>query len=93
MRSSTRLEAQGVAVLLAGMRAPPNLGRAYGDAFEAVFPRLAERYGVPLYPFFLEAWPARRAQPARWHPSHRRGIEIIVERILPTVTDWLERTG
>jgi acyl-CoA thioesterase I len=90
----TRLQAEGVAVLLAGMRAPPNLGRTYGDAFEAVFPRLAERHGVPLYPFFLEgvAGKAELNQPDGIHPT-AAGIEVIVERILPTVTDWLERTG
>jgi acyl-CoA thioesterase-1 len=90
----TRLQAEGVAVLLAGMRAPPNLGRTYGDAFEAVFPRLAERHGVPLYPFFLDgvAGRAELNQPDGIHPT-AAGIEIIVERILPTVTDWLERTG
>ncbi|MGH6902253.1 MAG: arylesterase [Geminicoccaceae bacterium] len=90
----TRLQAEGVAVLLAGMRAPPNLGRTYGDAFEAVFSRLAERHGVPLYPFFLDgvAGKAELNQPDGIHPT-AAGIEIIVERILPTVTDWLERTG
>jgi acyl-CoA thioesterase-1 len=90
----TRLQAEGVAVLLAGMRAPPNLGRTYGDAFEAVFPRLAERHGVALYPFFLDgvAGKAELNQPDGIHPT-AAGIEIIVERILPTVTDWLERTG
>jgi acyl-CoA thioesterase-1 len=89
-----RLRAEGVAVLLAGMRAPPNLGRTYGDAFEAVFPRLAERHGVALYPFFLDgvAGKAELNQPDGIHPT-AAGIEIIVERILPTVTDWLERTG
>jgi acyl-CoA thioesterase I len=90
----TRLQAEGVAVLLAGMRAPPNLGRTYGDAFEAVFPRIAERHGVPLYPFFLDgvAGQAELNQPDGIHPT-AAGIEIIVERLLPTVTDWLERTG
>jgi acyl-CoA thioesterase I len=90
----TRLQAEGVAVLLAGMHAPPNLGRAYGAAFEAVFPRIAERRGVALYPFFLDgvAGKAELNQPDGIHPT-AAGIEIIVERILPTVTDWLERTG
>jgi acyl-CoA thioesterase-1 len=90
----TRLQAEGVAVLLAGMRAPPNLGRAYGAAFEAVFPRIAERHDVALYPFFLDgvAGKAELNQPDGIHPT-AAGIELIVERILPTVTDWLERTG
>ena len=36
------------------MRAAPNLGGDYQAAFDAIYPRLAEKYGVPLYPFFLD---------------------------------------
>jgi acyl-CoA thioesterase I len=87
-----RLRADGVAVLLAGMRAPPNLGRTYGEAFERVFARVAERHGVPLYPFFLDGVAGDPAlnQGDGIHPT-AAGIEVIVERILPTVTDWLDR--
>ena len=42
------LTERGVAVLLAGMLAPPNLGPDYGREFKAVFRRLADRYAVPL---------------------------------------------
>jgi acyl-CoA thioesterase-1 len=89
-----RLREDGVAVLLAGMLAPPNLGRTYGQAFEAAFARVAERHKVPLYRFFLEgvAGDPRLNQPDGIHPT-AEGIAVIVERILPTVTDWLERTG
>jgi acyl-CoA thioesterase I len=89
-----RLRDEGVAVLLAGMLAPPNLGRTYGEAFEAVFARVAERQDVPLYPFFVEgvAGNPDLNQPDGIHPT-AAGIAVIVERILPTVTDWLERTG
>jgi acyl-CoA thioesterase-1 len=89
-----RLTDEGVAVLLAGMRAPPNLGRSYGDAFETVFSRIAERYEVPLYPFFLDgvAGEVELNQPDGIHPT-AEGIEIIVERMLPTVTAWLEQAG
>ena len=60
----SRLQADGVAVLLAGMLAPPNLGRTYGEAFAAVFSAVAERHDVPLYPFFLDGRRRRsRAQP------------------------------
>jgi acyl-CoA thioesterase-1 len=90
----SRLRNDGVAVLLAGMRAPPNLGRAYGEVFEAVFARVAQRHDVPLYPFFLEgvAGDPGLNQPDGVHPT-ADGIAIIVERILPAVTAWLERTG
>jgi acyl-CoA thioesterase I len=90
----SRLRSDGVAVLLAGMLAPPNLGRTYGEAFEAVFARVAERHDVPLYPFFLDgvAGDPELSQPDGIHPT-AEGVAIIVERILPTVTDWLEGTG
>jgi acyl-CoA thioesterase-1 len=90
----SRLRADGVAVLLAGMRAPPNLGRSYGEAFERVFSRVAERHEVPLYPFFLDgvAGDAALNQQDGIHPT-AEGIEVIVERILPTVTGWLDQTA
>ena len=89
----SRLRADDVAVLLAGMRAPPNLGRTYGEAFEAVFPRVAERHDVPLYPFFLDgvAGAPELNQGDGIHPT-AEGIAVMVERILPTVTAWLERS-
>jgi acyl-CoA thioesterase-1 len=88
-----RLRADGVAVLLAGMRAPPNLGRTYGEAFEAVFSRVAERHDVPLYPFFLDgvAGAPELNQGDGIHPT-AEGIAVMVERMLPTVTDWLEQS-
>jgi acyl-CoA thioesterase-1 len=90
----SRLRDEGIAVLLAGMLAPPNLGRTYGEAFAAVFARVAERHEVPLYPFFLDgvAGAAELNQPDGIHPT-AEGIAIIVERMLPMVSDWLERTG
>ena len=36
------------------MRAAPNLGADYGQAFERIYPELAAKYGVLLYPFFLD---------------------------------------
>ena len=44
----------GARVLLAGMKLPPNYGPEYTEAFEALFPALAERHGVALLPFLLE---------------------------------------
>ena len=87
-----RLQAEDVPVLLAGMRAPPNLGRSYGEAFEAVFPRVAERNDVPLYPFFLDGVAGDPAlnQGDGIHPT-AKGVAVIVERILPAVTEWLDQ--
>lgn len=49
-----RQERPAVRILLAGMKAPPNMGPDYSRAFEAVFPRVAERNGIALWPFLLE---------------------------------------
>lgn len=43
-----------IRILLAGMRAPPNMGQDYARAFEAVYTRLAERNKIARWPFMLE---------------------------------------
>ncbi|WP_316975854.1 arylesterase [Shumkonia mesophila] len=82
----TRAKAQGLKVLLTGMKAPPNYGRDYAAEFDAMFPRLAARHGVPLYPFFLDGVAAERSlnQADGLHPTPA-GVAVIVERILPYV--------
>jgi len=42
------------ALVVAGMRLPPNLGPEYAEGFRAIFPRLARRHGATLIPFLLE---------------------------------------
>jgi acyl-CoA thioesterase-1 len=81
-----RFSQSGVPVLFTGMYAPPNLGRDYGREFNAVFPRLAEKHGVLFYPFFLDgvAAEADLNQADGIHPN-ARGVDIIVERLLPSV--------
>ncbi len=80
------LRERGIRVLLAGMLAPPNLGREYGDEFNSVFPRLAAEHGVALYPFFLDgvAGDPSLNQPDGLHPN-ADGVAEIVRRILPAV--------
>ena len=81
-----RLRARNIAVLLAGMRAAPNLGEDYARAFDSIYPRLAEKYGVPLYPFFLDGIagnPALQLQDGM-HPN-AKGVEKMIEAVLPTV--------
>jgi len=79
-------------VLLAGMRAPPNLGPDYGREFEAIFPRLAARHGTLLYPFFLDGVAADPDlnQSDGMHPN-RRGVDVIVARIRQSVEKLLDR--
>jgi acyl-CoA thioesterase-1 len=81
-----KLRAAGARVLLAGMRAAPNLGPDYGGAFERTYAELAERYEVPLYPFFLEgvATDPKLNLADGMHPN-AAGVAEIVRRILPHV--------
>ncbi|RVU14053.1 arylesterase [Methylobacterium oryzihabitans] len=88
----TRLKARGIPVLLAGMKAGRNLGPDYVARFDAIYPALAQKHGLVLYPFFLDGVAGERslALPDGLHPT-RAGVERIVQGILPTVEDFLKR--
>ena len=89
-----RLTEEGLPTLLAGMYAPPNFGPAYVASFNRIYPELAETYGVPLYPFFLDGVATDPAlnQGDGIHPN-AAGVREIVRRILPAVIDVLEESG
>ncbi len=81
-----KLRDAGVRVLLAGMRAPPNLGDDYARVFDGLYADLAAKYNVALYPFFLDGVAAVPAlnQSDGMHPN-AAGIDTIVDRIAPYV--------
>ena len=85
-----RLGQRHIAVLLCGMRAAPNLGAEYGAAFARIYPDLAAKYGVILYPFFLDGVAADLSLTQRdgLHPNGA-GVGVIVERILPKVRELI----
>ena len=88
----TRLADRKIPVLLIGMRAAPNLGPDYQKAFDAIFPGLAAKFGVPLYPFFLEGV---AADPSLllddgMHPN-AAGIDRMVAAITPQIAALLLR--
>jgi acyl-CoA thioesterase-1 len=87
----TKLKAAGVTVWLAGMLAPRNFGPEYTRQFDGLYKRLAEKYNVPLYPFFLDgvAQDAALNQADGIHPNPK-GVDIVVERLLPFVTRNLD---
>ena len=80
------LRARHIPVLLAGMRAAPNLGAPYVRRFDAIYPELASKYRVPLYPFFLDGVTLHPdlQLPDRLHPT-ARGVAVMVRGILPAV--------
>ncbi len=81
-----KARAAHVATLLTGMRAAPNLGADYQRRFDAIYPDLAKRFGVALYPFFLDgvAGDPKLNQSDGLHPT-REGVDKIVAAILPAV--------
>jgi len=87
-----RLTQRHIAVLLCGMRAAPNMGADYANAFERIYPELAAKYGVLLYPFFLDGVAADLSltQQDGMHPNPA-GVAVIVQRILPKVEELIDR--
>ena len=88
-----KLKAANIKVLLTGMRAPPNFGSAYTEAFDSVFVRLAERHKVAFYPFFLDGVAANPQlnQADGIHPNEA-GVNTVIDRILPTVLSLLAQS-
>ena len=82
----SRIHKDGMPVLIAGMMAPPNLGRDYGDRFNPIFAKIAKDQDVLLYPFFLDGVAAvpNLNQADHMHPLPA-GVKIIVQKILPSV--------
>ena len=90
-----RLQARKIAVVLAGMRSIANWGEAYANEFQAIYPDIARRFGVSLYPFFLEGVAGDRELTLRdgMHPN-TAGVEKIVAGFAPFLeTALTERFG
>lgn len=86
-----RLKAEGVTILLAGMKIPPNYGQAYTDEFSTMYEKLAKKYNVTLMPFFLEGVALRPhlTQPDGIHPT-AEGYQIIADNVLENLVPLLE---
>lgn len=85
-----RLKERGIAVLLAGMMAPPNMGADYAARFNPIYPELAEKYGLELYPFFLDGVVTDAALKLEdgMHPNGN-GVGTMVEKALPVVERFI----
>jgi acyl-CoA thioesterase-1 len=88
----TEVKARGLLILLAGMEAPPNMGKDYATAFRALYADLAQRYDLVFYPFFLDgvALDDRLTLDDGMHPN-AQGVARIVQGILPKVEELLAR--
>lgn len=88
-----RIKAKGVDVLLAGMKAPGNWGPEYQAAFNVIYPELAAKHAVALYPFFLEnvlGGASDLTMDDGLHPTEK-GVAEIVRNILPDVEAMIKR--
>ncbi|EJC81678.1 lysophospholipase L1-like esterase [Rhizobium leguminosarum bv. trifolii WSM2297] len=85
-----RLKERGIAVLLVGMMAPPNMGADYAARFNPIYRKLSEKHGVPLYAFFLDgvALDAGLKLEDGMHPN-TQGINVMVGKMEADVTNFV----
>lgn len=88
----------GVPVLLIGMKAPGNYGRDYQQAFDAIYPELAEEFGVLLVDNFFAGILGEENDPAAMRPflqadgihPNTEGVGRIVADLGPRVLELLK---
>jgi acyl-CoA thioesterase-1 len=85
-----RLGERRIPALLAGMRAAPNLGTDFGQRFNTIYPELAAKHGVLLYPFLLDGVAANATLNQRdgIHPT-AAGVDRMVAGIVPKVEELI----
>ncbi len=78
----TKTKYPQVRIILAGMKVPPNMGRDYGDRFEATFRDLAAKNQAALIPFVLDGVGGVRELnlPDGIHPT-AEGHEIVAKNV------------
>jgi acyl-CoA thioesterase-1 len=87
-----RLKERRIAVLLAGMLAPRNLGPDYAKAFDPIYPDLAAAHDLVFYPFIVEGVAGDPAlnQADGIHPT-AAGVDVMVSRMLPKAEELVAR--
>jgi acyl-CoA thioesterase I len=85
-----KAQQKNLPVLILGMKAPPNMGPDYVARFDGLYPRLAEKHGALLYPFFLDGVAANAGlnQADGIHPN-AQGVDAIVLKVLPFVEELI----
>lgn len=84
------LRRRKIKVLLTGMLASPNMGADYAAAFNPIYPELATKYGISLYPFILDgvATVPGMQLDDDIHPN-AQGVAVIAKALAPLVEDEL----
>ena len=94
VRLIRRFQTAGARIILAGMIADDRRGATYKQGFDALYPALATKYALPLYPYFLEgvANDPALTQEGGLHPN-AAGVRAIVTRVAPLVERTLDEMG
>jgi acyl-CoA thioesterase-1 len=87
-------QAAGAKVVILGMQMPPNYGKSYGDAFAALFTKVARAQKAAVVPFMLEgvangADPLKLFQNDRIHPV-AEAHPIILGNVWPVLRPLLK---
>jgi acyl-CoA thioesterase-1 len=80
-----------VAIILAGMQVPPNLGQDYTTEFQNIYPDLAEENDLPLIPMIMDkiGGSEELMQSDGLHPTPE-GHEVIAETIWEVLEPFLD---
>ena len=80
------------AVILLGMRLPPNYGQAYTKAFEDSFTKIADQFGISYVPFFINGVTeiAEYMQTDNFHPNANAQAKIL-ENVWPEINSVLDK--
>ena len=79
-------------IILAGMQMPPNLGKAYAQDFQNIYPELAQKNNAVLIPFLLEgvAGHVELNQKDGIHPT-AKGDRIIAKTVWQVLLPLLKK--
>jgi acyl-CoA thioesterase-1 len=79
---------QGLRLVVAGMKMPPNYGVEYTKEFENTFVTLAKEFNARLVPFLLEGVGAQKEMnlPDGIHPNEK-GYEIVAQTVFKVLTE------
>lgn len=86
----SRLKERKINVFLVGIIAPPNMGKDYADRFNPIYKKLADKYQIPLYPFFLDGValdPALKLEDGM-HPNEK-GVDVMVRNMEPMISQFI----
>ena len=91
-KTITLAKENDIEILLAGMKMPPNYGNKYTREFEAMFPKMAKKYDLPMIPFLLEgvAAESKLNLPDGIHPN-ANGYKVVAATVFKYLQPILEK--